>query len=277
MYQASLPLPRKSGTRAVRIAHCRPPSTVNQSYIGEGIWRQGIGSFLRNSYVSTLIVPCRHMPLLVHSWQYSSGRLCTLIGVPCRLSMLSTFSTFANVLFQYKSPRAEGAKTDPPPGFTYEGTQTTAWSTVKHRDLVLETALATSTRALRRMCQLARDESTLEPWESRMCRCLEPGRARASLSLTHSLSLSLSRSLSLSLSLPLPLSLSLYAKTRHITAVYIYIYIYIYIYAHVYVYVSGQVLRGPVPTRPAQVESAESFFITIFKNILKIVNFQILV
>ena len=41
--------------------------------------------------------------------------------------MLSTFSTFANVLFQYKSPRAEGAKTDPPPGYTYEGTQTTAW------------------------------------------------------------------------------------------------------------------------------------------------------
>ena len=44
----------------------------------------------------------------------SGGRLCTLIGVPCRLSMLSTFSTFAHVLFQYKSPRAEGAKTDPP-------------------------------------------------------------------------------------------------------------------------------------------------------------------
>ena len=60
--------------------------------------------------------------------QYTSGgRLCTLIGVPCRLSMLSTFSTFANVLFQYKSPGAEGAKTDPPPGYTYEGTQTTAW------------------------------------------------------------------------------------------------------------------------------------------------------
>ena len=56
----------------------------------------------------------------------SGGRLCTLIGVPYRLSMLSTFSTFANVLFQYKSPRAEGAKTDPPPGYTYEGTQTTA-------------------------------------------------------------------------------------------------------------------------------------------------------
>ena len=29
----------------------------------------------------------------------SGGRLCTLIGVPCRISMLSTFSTFANVLF----------------------------------------------------------------------------------------------------------------------------------------------------------------------------------
>ena len=56
----------------------------------------------------------------------SGGCRCALIGVPCRLSMLSTFSTFANVLFQYKLPRAEGAKTDPPPGYTYEGTQTTA-------------------------------------------------------------------------------------------------------------------------------------------------------
>ena len=51
---------------------------------------------------------------------------CALIGVPCRLSMLSTFSTFANVSLKDKSPRAEGAKTDPPPWHTYEGTQTTA-------------------------------------------------------------------------------------------------------------------------------------------------------
>ena len=51
---------------------------------------------------------------------------CALIGVPCRLSMLSTFIIFADVLFQDKSPRAEGAKIDPPPGYTYEGTQTTA-------------------------------------------------------------------------------------------------------------------------------------------------------
>ena len=29
----------------------------------------------------------------------SGGRLCTLIGVPCRISMLSTFSTFANIMF----------------------------------------------------------------------------------------------------------------------------------------------------------------------------------
>ena len=42
--------------------------------------------------------------------------------------MLSTFSTFANVLLQDKSPGAESAKTDPPPGHTYEGTQTTAWN-----------------------------------------------------------------------------------------------------------------------------------------------------
>ena len=48
--------------------------------------------------------------------------------------MLSTFSTFANVLFWDKSPRAEGAKTDPPPGHTYEGTQTTAWFYTRPED-----------------------------------------------------------------------------------------------------------------------------------------------
>ena len=58
---------------------------------------------------------------------YSGGRSCALIDVPWRLRCFSTFSTCANISFQYKSPRAEGAKTDPPPGHTYEGAQTTAW------------------------------------------------------------------------------------------------------------------------------------------------------
>ena len=63
----------------------------------------------------------------IYIYIYISGSCrCALMGVPCRLSMLSTFSTFANVLFSDKSPRAEGAKTDPLPGHTYEGTQTTA-------------------------------------------------------------------------------------------------------------------------------------------------------
>ena len=39
-------------------------------------------------------VSCEHL-----REQTSGGRLCTLIGVPCRISMLSTFSTFANILF----------------------------------------------------------------------------------------------------------------------------------------------------------------------------------
>ena len=64
--------------------------------------------------------------MYIYIYIYSGSCRCALIGVPCRLSMLSSFSTFANVLFQDKSPRAEGAKTDPPPGHTYEGTQTTA-------------------------------------------------------------------------------------------------------------------------------------------------------
>ena len=36
-----------------------------QSYMSKGIWRQGIGSFVRISYVFNTM-PCRHMPLLVH-------------------------------------------------------------------------------------------------------------------------------------------------------------------------------------------------------------------
>ena len=79
------------------------------------------------TYTHMLIVVTCNIDLSSYSYLYNSGgRLCTLIGVPCRFSMLSTFSTFANVLFPDKSPRAEGAKTDPPPGYTYEGTQTTA-------------------------------------------------------------------------------------------------------------------------------------------------------
>ena len=39
-----------------------------QSYKSKGIWRQGIGSFVRTSYVSKLM-PCRHMPSLVHFWK----------------------------------------------------------------------------------------------------------------------------------------------------------------------------------------------------------------
>ena len=35
-----------------------------QSYISKGIWRRGIGSFVRNSCFNTM--SSRHMPLLVH-------------------------------------------------------------------------------------------------------------------------------------------------------------------------------------------------------------------
>ena len=41
----------------------------------------------------------RGFPGNVESSNASGGRLCTLIGVPCRISMLSTLSTFANVSF----------------------------------------------------------------------------------------------------------------------------------------------------------------------------------
>ena len=40
---------------------------VIQSYISKGIWRQGIGSFVRN-FLCFSTMPCRHMPLLVHFW-----------------------------------------------------------------------------------------------------------------------------------------------------------------------------------------------------------------
>ena len=77
------------------------------------------------TYLNLCLYSCSYC-YYYYYYYYSGGRLCTLIGVPCRLSMLSTFSTFANVLFLDISPRAEGAKTDLPPGYTYEGTQTTA-------------------------------------------------------------------------------------------------------------------------------------------------------
>ena len=57
---------------------------------------------------------------------YSGHRLCALISVPWCLRMLSTFSIFSKVLFEDTSPHAEGARTDPPPRHTNEGTQTTA-------------------------------------------------------------------------------------------------------------------------------------------------------
>ena len=65
------------------------PSYDIQSCISKGIWRQGMGSFVRNSYVST---PGRHMPLLVHfcvMLQVSTHRwvVCMLLVVLCYRSV----------------------------------------------------------------------------------------------------------------------------------------------------------------------------------------------
>ena len=47
------------------------------------------------------IIVCTNIAIveIVSRIVYSGSCRCALIGVPCRLSMLSTFSTFANVLF----------------------------------------------------------------------------------------------------------------------------------------------------------------------------------
>ena len=42
--------------------------------------------------------------------------MCALIGVPCRLRMLSIFSTFDNMLKMTTSPQAKRAETDPRQG-----------------------------------------------------------------------------------------------------------------------------------------------------------------
>ena len=43
-----------------------------RSCVSKGVWRRGVGSFVRNSYVSTLM-PCRPVPLLVTSEMRSNG------------------------------------------------------------------------------------------------------------------------------------------------------------------------------------------------------------
>ena len=57
------------------------PSMISESYISEGIWRQGIGSFVRNSYVSTLcpVVIC---PYLCTSDVLARAR--AQAALPCR-------------------------------------------------------------------------------------------------------------------------------------------------------------------------------------------------
>ena len=44
-----------------------------QSYISKGIWRQGIGSLVKE-FLCFNTMPCRHMPLLVHSWMRNHVR-----------------------------------------------------------------------------------------------------------------------------------------------------------------------------------------------------------
>ena len=57
----------------------------------------------------------------------SSGRSCTLIGVPWRGVGFSTLSTRRFVLKQHICKGAESAKHAETAGYTYEGTQTTVW------------------------------------------------------------------------------------------------------------------------------------------------------
>ena len=57
----------------------------------------------------------------------SGGRLCTPIGVPWRGVSFSTLSTGRFVLKQYICKGAESAEHAETAGYTYEGTQTTAW------------------------------------------------------------------------------------------------------------------------------------------------------
>ena len=59
----------------------------------------------------------------------SGGRLCTLIGVPWRGVGFSTLGTGWSVLKQYICKGAESAEHAETAGYTYEGTQTTAWET----------------------------------------------------------------------------------------------------------------------------------------------------
>ena len=66
--------------------------------------------------------------------KYSGGRLCTLIGVPWWGVSFSTLSMGRFVLKQHICEGAESAEHAETAGYTYEGTQTTAW--VSRRDSV---------------------------------------------------------------------------------------------------------------------------------------------
>ena len=67
-----------------------------------------------------------HYRILQRTYNYSGGRLCTLIGVPWRGVSFSTLSTGRFVLKQYICKGAESAEHAETAGYTYEGTPTTA-------------------------------------------------------------------------------------------------------------------------------------------------------
>ena len=47
-----------------------------QSYISKGIWRQGNRLFCKE-FLCFNTMPCRHMPLLVHFWEFQPGCMCS--------------------------------------------------------------------------------------------------------------------------------------------------------------------------------------------------------
>ena len=90
------------------------PTSLAQSYISKGMWRQGIGSFVRNSYVSTLcpVVICPCCALLIGSvdrgrWAVRSVLIITVckFQIEGLKSQNHCLCSLPNALWKFKSPR----------------------------------------------------------------------------------------------------------------------------------------------------------------------------
>ena len=98
----TMPMPRRV-RRTSAYSKRVPRIRLGQSYISKGIWRQGIGSFVRNSSASTLcpvvICPCLCTSDL-GSWE-TDRRRCPAVATACRAPETSNNSMYAWYVYMH--------------------------------------------------------------------------------------------------------------------------------------------------------------------------------